>query len=210
MGRYEIRSPNRAYRGESAGIMFQDGVAVATSDTAAGMSALMYFRAAGYGILSLDDASPIDEVLQRGNETPEQEAARLDHEIEALKARDSLEGKRRERDDLYRKVYGDDAADAREQAATPSMLTGIAPVVLTDPAGDDQIAPGEQGEGAKSELLAPPSHNAGVGEWRKWAVDSGRSTENEVSSMSRTELQNTFGADYDRDREAQLKGGASE
>jgi hypothetical protein len=199
--------------GESAGIMFQDGVAVVTSDTAAGMSALTYFRGAGYGILPLDDALPIDELLQRGNESPEEEAARLEREIESLKARDSLEAKRQERDDLYRKVYGDDAADAREQAttATPSMLTGIAPIV---PTVDDPVAPvegqGEQGEGAESELLAPPANNASVADWRAWAVQSGRATEDEVSSRSRTELQNTLGADYDRDREEQLKGGASE
>jgi hypothetical protein len=45
----------------------------------------------------------------------------------------------------------------------------------------------------------------GVAEWRAWAVDSGRAKAEDVKSMPKGELQSTFGAAYDRDREAQLQ-----
>jgi len=85
MARFEISAPTPGYKGESvAGVMFSDGKAVVTSDTDQGLRALAYFRSAGYGILALDDTA-VDDVLQRGNETPEQESARLDREIEQLR-----------------------------------------------------------------------------------------------------------------------------
>ncbi len=211
MARFEITTPAPGFTGESRGIAFQQGKAVITSDTKDGLSALTYFYGAGYGVLPLDGVTAA-EIVQRGNESPEEEAARLDREIAELEARQSLDDKRAKRDALYRDVYGDEAADARQAAAEPvdemtTLTTGTAPTVATAAAGDPGIEPSEQGEGASSELLVPPAGNASVDEWRKWAVDSGRAQESDVSGMSRTAIQQRYGAEYDAEREAQLKGG---
>lgn len=221
MGRYEVRTPHVGFTGESAGVAFQDGAAVVTSDTQAGFNALTYFRQAGYGILALDDAAPIDEVLHRGNESAVEESARLDREIADLEARRDLDAKRKKRDELYAEVFGEDAAAARgaeepDSAAAYTLPTGMGPN-FAQPAIDDPDGPAapaadpQQGEGstAEAELLAPPANNASAEDWRAWAVASGRASQEDVATKSRTELQNTLGADYDRDREAQLKGGAA-
>jgi hypothetical protein len=213
MARFEITTPAPGFTGESRGIAFQQGKAVVTSDTKDGLSALTYFYGAGYGVLPLDGVTAA-EIVQRGNESPEEEAARLDREIAELDARRSLDDKRAKRDALYREVYGDEAADAREAAAEPvdettTLTTGIAPTVATAADGDPGTDSAEPGEGASSELLAPPAGNASVDDWRTWAVDSGRAQDSDVASMSRTAIQQRYGADYDRDREAQLKGGES-
>lgn len=201
MSRFEITAPVPGFRGDSAGVMFDNGKAVITSDTAQGLSALAYFRSQGYGILPLDGVHP-DEVLQHGNESALEESARLDREIAELKAKRDVEAKRKERDDLYREVYGaDEPAEltpgAEGEDGQHPAIVETAPVERAGPAG----------EGSTSAPLAPPANNASAEEWRAWVAASGRGTAEDVAEKSRTEIINTYGADYDRDREAQLKGG---
>jgi hypothetical protein len=204
MARFEIRTPVVGFTGVSAGVSFQDGAAVITSDTQDGMSALTYFRQAGYGVLALDGVEA-DDIIRRGNESPEEESARLDREISALESRKGLEEKRARVAELRADVYGAEGAPGQ----LPILSTGTAPTAITPVEGDPGVPPLEGGDD-NAELIAPPANNASADEWRKWVVDSGRATDDEVAGRSRTALQEQYGADYDRDREAQLKGGASE
>lgn len=197
-----VETPVIEYTGESAGIGFHKGRAEVAADTQDGLSALRYFRGAGYRIYAKDENGPaLSELLDQPAGDALAEAAAIQAEIKQLEARRDLEDLRGKRDALRREVLGKDEAAALEPGTTPVEIE------LADPATGPAEAGQQQGEGA---LLAPPAANAGVADWRAWAVESGRAGEDDVATKSRTELQNTLGADYDRDREAQLKGGASE
>lgn len=213
MARFEISTPVADYNGFSAGINFTAGKAVVSSDTQAGMSALAYFRQAGYGILALDEPT-VDEVLTRANEDPATEAARLRREIAELENRESLDELRSRRDELHRKVYGvdDPHADAAPAVAAPRQEgeTEISPTLSP---GSANYAAGDHpaelaGVTAEGELLAPPADSAPVAEWRAWAVESKRAKAEDVEKTPRSEIIATHGAAYDRDREAQLNATA--
>jgi hypothetical protein len=212
MARFEITTPVADYNGFSAGVNFTAGKAVVTSDTQAGMSALAYFRGAGYGILALDEVL-VDEVLNRANEDPATEAARLRREIADLEDRESLDELRERRAELYAKVYGED--DPRViDAATPRQ-EGEVEIQATLSPGSANYAEGDRPAETKSGevpgvgLLAPPADSAPVAEWRAWAVDSGRATAEEVAApRTKADIIATYGAAYDRDREEQLNATA--
>lgn len=213
MARFEITTPVADYNGFSAGVNFTAGKAVVTSDTAGGMSALAYFRGAGYGIAALDEVGA-DEILSRANEDPNTEAQRLRREIAELEDREGLEDLRKRRADLHRKVYGTDdphetgpvVAGPRqegEDVIAPTLSPGAANYAEGDaPASNTPAAAPAEGK-----LLAPPADNAPVAEWRTWAVESGRAKTTDVEKAPRSEIIATFGSAYDRDREAQLTSG---
>ncbi len=211
MARFEITTPVADYNGQSAGVQFAEGRATVTSDTQAGISALRYFREAGYGIRARDELG-VDEVLNRANETPEDEATRLRREIAALKDRRSIDELRAERNELYREVYGADdphvvtaEADAPRQGGEDVIASTLSPGAANYAEGD---LPAEVAHGNGGELLAPPAENAPVAEWRTWVVQSRRAEAEAVEKTPRTELIATYGAAYDRDRAAQLTAGA--
>jgi hypothetical protein len=214
MARFEITTPVADYNGFSAGINFTGGKAVVSSDTQAGMSALAYFRGAGYGILALDEVL-VDEVLNRANEDPATEAARLRREIADLEDRESLDDLRRRRDDLHAKVYGDDADPDREIAAWSPRQEGEAEIQATLSPGSANYAEGDApaastDEATEGELLAPPNETAPVSEWRAWVVASGRASADDVAGAKKNDIIAEHGAAYDRDREAQLSAGSDE
>ena len=203
MARFEIKTPVAGFSGQSAGVTFTDGLAVIDTDAQAHLSALAYFRQAGYGIKALDDESAVD-VLNRGGEDPATEAARLRAEIASLEDRRSLDELRQRRDDLRREVLGEDKAAEDEAEVSPAFVPGT--IVEGDPAAETKPA-----EAAERELLAPPAEAAPVAEWRAWAVDSGRATPEQVAPpTSKADIIATHGAAYDRDREAQLSAGSDE
>lgn len=184
MSRFEIKTPVPNYTGRVAGVTFADGRAVITSDTEAGLSALNYFKAQGYGIAALDREG-VDEVLTRANEDPAAEHARLSAEIESKKQRLDLDNLRRQNEDLDAKLF-----KAHEAS------------------GDGEV---QAGEGATTQppLTAPPADSASVTEWRKWAVDSGRATPEQAKTMDRAAIQAEHGAAYDRERAARLQADAA-
>lgn len=210
MARFEISTPVADYTGMSAGINFTAGKAIVSSDTQAGMSALGYFRQAGYGILALDEVA-VDEVLTRANEAPATEVARLKREIAELEDRQSIENLRKRRADLHREVYGvDDPHEADTAAPRQEGETEITPTLSpgsANYAAGDAPAESKDGEVPDVGLLAPPADNAPVAEWRAWAVESGRAKAEDVEKTPRSEIIATYGAAYDRDREAQLNAG---
>jgi hypothetical protein len=208
MARFEITTPVADYNGMSAGVNFTAGRAVISSDTQAGLTALAYFRGAGYGIFAMDELTA-DEVLNRANEDPTTEAERLRREIAALETRESLDELRARRAELHRKVYGEEDPHADLPGPATPRQEGEAGIQATLSPGAANYAEGDapaQQQGG--ELLAPPADNAPVSEWRTWAVDSKRAKAEDVKSMPKGELQSTFGAAYDRDREAQLQAEA--
>jgi hypothetical protein len=222
MSRFEISIPNGFTGVGAGGVKFANGKAVVSSDTEGGLSALAYFKSqGGYGILPLDETS-VDEVLQHGNSAPAEEAETLRREIKALEDRRDLEKLRKERDDLYREVYGVDRDEAEqrnaEQGGLPAGATltpGAAPATEVDkaqtqgstPKAPPYVSPETPQDG---KLKPPPADNAPVAEWRTWAVESGRAKAEDVEKAPRGEIIAKHGADYDRDREAQLKGEGSD
>lgn len=186
MARFEIKTRTPNWNGTSAGIQFANGRAVITSDTSAGLAALSYFKQAGYGIAALD-ADDVDEVLARANEDPTSEHARLIAEIAAKENRLKL-GELRDRN----KALDEEIFKANAKAAET---------------GDD--AQTGKVKTTQGELLAPPADTAPVGEWRKWAVESGRATESEAKAMDKPTLIAQHGSAYDAEREAQLRQAVS-
>lgn len=204
MPQFQIKTPVPNWSGVGvAGIAFANGVAIVDSENDKGYAALSYAYGRGYQVEPLDENGPsVLDVLESRDADPVRESAKLDAEIKALESARDLQAKRKHRDELREQVYGAEQASAQEQAdhaddgTTSSTLTPGEGPTITEP------APGD-------ELLAPPAENASADSWRTWVVDSGRATEDEVAGKSRTELIQTYGAAYDRDREAQLKGGTS-
>jgi hypothetical protein len=187
MARFEIKTVTPNWNGTSAGIQFANGRAVVTSDTNAGLAALSYFKQAGYGIAALD-TDGVDEVLARANEDPNSEHARLTAEIAAKENRLKL-GELRDRNKvLDEQIF---KADAEQRAAE----------------GDDAQA--GKVKTTQADLVAPPADSAGVAEWRKWVVESGRATESEAKAMDKPTIITTHGAAYDAERDAQLRQSVS-
>jgi hypothetical protein len=183
MSRFEIKTIVPNWNGTSAGIQFANGRAVITSDTAAGLAALSYFKQAGYGIAPLDSEGP-DEILARANEDPNAEHARLTAEIVAKENRLKL-GELRDRSKaLDEKIFSADAKAAEKNG--------------------DEAQPGAP-KTTQADLLAPPADSAGVAEWRKWAVESGRATEAEAKALDKNAVIAQHGSAYDAERDAQLK-----
>jgi hypothetical protein len=181
MSRFEVKTPEAFWTGISAGISFAQGRAVVTSDTDAGLRALYYFAQSGYGIAPLDGVE-IGEVLARANEDGLAEHARLTRENEELKARLDVKKLREENERLSAEVFkteGEQDAQAGEPATT------------------------------QPPLQAPPAENAGVREWRKWAVESGRATEEEANGMDKATIMSVHGAAYDEERAARLRADAA-
>ncbi len=203
MARFEITAPVADFNGFSAGVNFTAGRAVVTSDTQVGMSALAYFRGAGYGIKALDEVL-VDEVLARANEDPATEARRLRREIADLENRLDLDELRRRRAELHREVYGEDDPHEVGPVETEPRQGGEASISATLSPGAANYAEGDLPARHGWRMLAPPAENAPVAEWRTWVVDSGRATADEVKSTPKAEIIATHGAAYDRDREAQL------
>jgi hypothetical protein len=187
MARFEIKTQVPNWNGVSAGVAFANGRAVITSDTSAGLAALSYFKQAGYGIAPID-ADGVDEVLARANEDPTSEHARLTAEIEAKENRLKLGELRSRNKALDEEIF---KADADERAAE----------------ADD--AQGGKVKTTQADLLAPPADTASVGDWRKWAVESGRATESEAKAMDKASIITTHGAAYDAERDAQLRAAVS-
>jgi hypothetical protein len=183
MARFEIKTRVPNWNGTSAGVQFANGRAVITSDTSAGLAALSYFRSQGYGIAALD-TDEVDEVLARANEDPTSEFARLTAEIEAKENRLKLAELRDRNKALDDEIFKADQATAA--AETDDAQAGKPKTTQVD-------------------LLAPPADSAGVAEWRKWAVESGRATEAEAGAMSKSAIIAQHGAAYDAERDAQLK-----
>lgn len=181
MARFEIKTTVPNWNGVSAGVAFANGRAVITSDTPGGLAALSYFKQAGYGIAPLD-SDGVDAVLARANEDPTAEHARLTAEIVSKRNRLELDKLRDESKQLDEKIFKADA----ERAETDEK-----------PAADE------------GELLAPPAETAGVAEWRKWAIDSGRASEDEARAMDKTAIVKQYGSAYDAERDAQLKASAA-
>lgn len=199
MARFEVRTPVIGYNGLSvSGVVFTNGAAVVTSDTDDGLRALAYFKGAGYGILALDEHG-IDDVLAAANASPEAEAARLRAEIRGLKDRQQLDELRAERDKLRADVFGTEPEAPAGEGATFTPGAGAA----------EPAIPSAAGGASEQQLLAPPAESAPVAEWRAWAVASGRASEEDVAKAPRAEVIATYGTAYDRDRDEQLKGGAS-
>lgn len=195
MQTFTVLTPRPDYSGDSAGVVFASGRADVPGDNVA---ALAYFRGAGYTIVPQDENGPdVVEVLTAGADPIAQSKA-LQREIDALKARRDFDKLVAERDAL-RAELGDDVPAAELAAAADTMLTpGVAPEVGAPGATEDAteaVAP-----------LAPPAGNAGVEAWRTWVVESGRGSADDVAALSRTEIQSTYGAQYDADRAAYLKG----
>jgi hypothetical protein len=182
MSRFEIKTVTPNWNGTSAGIQFANGRAVVTSDTTAGLAALSYFKTAGYGIAALD-ADGVDEVLARANEDPTSEHARLTAEIAAKENRLEL-GKLRDRNkSLDEQIFKAETKSDDAQAGKPKTT--------------------------QVELLAPPTDTAGVAEWRKWAVESGRATESEAKAMDKPTIITQHGSAYDAERDVQLRQAAA-
>lgn len=181
MARFEIKTITPNWNGTSGGVQFANGRAVITSDTGAGLAALSYFKQAGYGIAPLDGEG-VDEILARANEDPTAEHARLTAEIASKENRLRL-GELRERsraldDEIFK---ADAKAAEREDTQDGKVKT------------------------TQGELLAPPAESAPAAEWRKWAVDSGRATEDEAKAMDKAAIVKQHGSAYDAERDAQLK-----
>lgn len=202
MSTFNVYAPVGDYTGESAGVVFANGKASVDASTDKGRASLAYFRAAGYRIAG-DEGADLDAALRGDAGDPLAEAAAIDAEIKALEARRDLDAKRKERDKLRAEVLGKDAAEAGEGATLVAAppLQGINPIPVTADATE---------EGASVELLAPPAESQGVAEWRAWAVASGRASEADVKASPRADLIARYGADYDRDRAAQLEGSKKE
>src|SRR5688572_12052838 len=113
MARFKISTPVAGYTGESAGIAFANGVAEVDTATDAGVSALSYFRSAGYGIVPLDDVE-VDDAIRRATTPPADEAEQLDREIRALEIAESLDDKRKRLDELKAKVAEREQAERTE------------------------------------------------------------------------------------------------
>jgi|ERR1044071_658223 hypothetical protein len=182
MARFEIKTPVQFFTGDVAGIAFAKGRAVVTSDTDAGLRALYYFKQAGYGIAALDDVE-VDEVLNRANESAPSEVARLRAENQELQDRLDLDKLREENKRLQEQVFKRNGDDAEAQA-------------------------GEK-PSTQPPLLAPPSETASQAQWRKWAVDAGRVTEDEAKQLDKATLMSVHGAAYDEERAARLKADAA-
>lgn len=185
MARFEVNAPVASFTGVSAGIAFARGRAVVTSDTAEGLAALYYFKTQGYGIAALDGVE-VDEVLTRANESPDAEHARLLQENRTLENRLELDELRKKNEALHAKVFKVDDAERGE--------------------GDAQT--GKTGS-AQVELQAPPQESAGVADWRKWAVESGRATPEEAKAMDKPTIIAQHGAAYDAERAELLKAAAA-
>lgn len=192
MARFEIKTKVPNWTGVSAGVSFASGRAVITSDTQAGLAALAYFHSAGYGIAELDGVS-VNEVLTRANESPDVEFRRLTAEIATKENRLQLETLRERNRALDAQVFK--VADTTDLAVlTPSEVS----------------AQGGAPQTTQVELKAPPADNAPVVAWRNWAVKSGRATEDQVKVMSKEDIATKYGAEYDAERDAQLKLAASQ
>lgn len=160
MARFKITTPVADWQGESAGVQFAHGRAEVDASTDAGVSALSYFRSAGYGIVPLDGVE-VDEAIRRMTTPPADEAAQLKREIAALEEQAGLDELRRRRDELQAKV------DKRE----------LAPV-------------GEQGPemvGGATKLPAPPDSDK-VADWRAYAVEHLGVPEVKSKAMNTAEL----------------------
>jgi hypothetical protein len=201
MQTFTVFTPRSDYAGDSAGVMFANGRADVPADNVA---ALAYFRGAGYRIVPQDENGPdVEDVLTSGADPVAQSKA-LQREIAALEARRDLDKLRAQRDALRAELDGDETPDEAAGLADPAttMLTpGIAP---------ETGAPGAtEGAVETPAPLAPPAGNAGVDAWRAWVVDSRRGSADDVAGLSRTEIMSTYGAQYDADRAAYLKGGSA-
>lgn len=222
MARFEI-STRTGFTGVGAGgVNFTNGRATITSDTESGKSALSYFASnQGYDILPLDEVT-VSDALQRGNNSPTEDVKALQAEIDELKARRDIERLRKERDDLYREVYGHDRTDAPAAAQlTPGSKGedvveregGKRPeLVAADPSGQTvapYVSPNDAPPAQDGKKLPPPADSAPVAEWRTWAVDSGRAKAEDVEKAPRSEIIAKHGAAFDAEREAELRGGGS-
>lgn len=215
--RFEVRTKVPNFTGVSAaGINFTDGCAVVTSDTKAGLAALSYFKTAGYMIKGLDEVNgrtvEVDEVLARGHEAPEAEAARLRADNTRLEERLALDELRERNRELREKAHkADKAAEPTPTEMTPGDASGESgegtEKSKPDLSESDRLTQQSQSEGP---MMVPPQDNAPVDEWRAWAHRSGRMSEADAKKASKTAIQNGPGADYDRERAAALQaGGAS-
>jgi hypothetical protein len=182
MARFEVKTPVQFFTGEVAGITFAKGRAVVTSDTDAGLRALYYFKQQGYGIVGLDEVE-VDEVLNRANESAASEVVRLKRENDELKDRLDLDKLREENRKLQEQVFKRDEKDSEAQA------------------GEEPTT--------QPPLLAPPSETASQAQWRKWAVDAGRVTEEEAKSLDKATIISVHGAAYDEERAARLRADAA-
>ncbi|NUS78469.1 MAG: hypothetical protein HOV70_20035 [Streptomyces sp.] len=114
MNQYTVTAPEAGFSGESAGVLFKEGVGRVDDSSKEGRAAIEYFRRRGYSLTSddlaeTDEAEPeeqrefdpakagVDDVLAYLADADLDEATRvLDAEAAAKKPRVSIVGKREE------------------------------------------------------------------------------------------------------------------
>jgi hypothetical protein len=195
MTEFTIESPVADFTGESAGAYFRDGSATLDVVDDKGRASLGYFMNAGYKITPADADGPSAREVLAASADPAAEARELQREIEQLEARRDVDDLRKRRNAL-REQLGDVAPASAGELEAGNADESAAPA----PSKQDTPAAVDNGP------MAPPPGNAGVEAWRTWVVESGRDSEESVSTLSRTEIINTYGAAYDADRAAYLKG----
>lgn len=210
MPRFKIFTPVPGYTGlGAADTQFSRGEAIIDTADSKAAAALYYFKGAGYRIVALDDES-VSDVLHSSD--PEVEARALRAEIQGLKDRKAIAELKAERDKLREELELDPVEDELTEDDTdddsPERGEG-ATLVVTDASGRTEGDGPDETVTPATELLAPPAENAPVDEWRTWVIASNRGTEKDVKGVSRADIIARFGADYDRERDAQLKGGAA-
>jgi len=190
MARFKISTPVAGYTGESAGIAFANGIAEIDTRSDAHVSALSYFRSAGYGIVPLDDVE-VDDAIRRATTPPADEAEQLKREIAELEKAESLDGLRKRRDELKSKVA------EREQAERTESRKG-------DNAPDVPAAPGApRGQDGRGSSLPAPPESDKVADWRTYATEHLGVTDAQARTMNTQELRGL----YVRTRNEGTKGG---
>ena len=193
MARFKINTPVRDFSGESAGVRFHRGEAEVSTDSDYGVSALSYFRQAGYGIEPLDGVS-VDDALRTQTLTPEAEAAQLRAEIDRLNDAKDLASLREERDRLAKEVEEQRAKDAERAKADKIRVVGEDGPRRVDLPPGSTVLP--------TRLPDPPDSDR-VADWRPYAVGNLGVTEAQAKAMNTNELRGLY-----ENRKAQLEGGA--
>lgn len=186
MARFKIITPVPNWEGNvgerETGVpvtRFADGVAEIDVVDQGTASRLAYFRSAGYIIEPLDGVSESD-AIRSSVLTVGQEAASLLAENEELRQVSELDKLRAENARLRERVAG---------RRSDSLASGEPTV--TAPAGDDVTAPAD---------------NAGVDEWRAYAVARLGLSESEVKGWDKRGLQKR---EADRAAAAEIEGGGA-
>ncbi len=163
MAKFKITAGVAGFTGESVGVHFRDGLAEVDTYTTQGVSALSYFRSAGYGIVPMDGVE-VDDAIRSATFTPDDEARQLRREIAAMEQVDDLDGLRKRHAELRDKVERREVAEADAAPAKPP----------------------------KGGQLADPPEGDKVGDWRAYAVEHLGVSDAQAKTMNTQELRGLY------------------